>query len=208
MMGRAGLMAGWLAAALLSGCVSQSQYAQARDDAQASKEEARKALEARDGMQAVVIDQQKQIRTLQALGERRLDLLYRVDHIDLGNYTGGIAQDGQNVDYAVKVYLQPIDADGSVLKASGTVTVQLFDLAADPQKNLIAQYYWPVDQLSKQWASGFLAYHYSFLCPFVSPPQHPDVTVRVEFTDYLTGKTFSAQKLVKVRLAPATQPAK
>jgi ATP-dependent Clp protease protease subunit len=38
-------------------------------------------------------------------------------------------------------------------------------------------------------------------------PRHPDVTVRVQFTDELTGRQFTAQSVVKVDLPPTAQPA-
>ena len=39
-------------------------------------------------------------------------------------------------------------------------------------------------------------------------PKPPDVTVRVTFIDYLTGKTFTAQKVCRIDLPATTQPAK
>ena len=52
------------------------------------------------------------------------------------------------------------------------------------------------------WAfSGFMTNYYSFICPWKSsPPAHEEITVRVEFVDYLTGKSFTAQKTCKLQL--------
>ena len=65
-----------------------------------------------------------QIETLQDLGGRdRLSKLFTVDRIELGHYTGGY-QTGDHVgDAGIRVYLQPIDKQGSVLKAAGDVTI-------------------------------------------------------------------------------------
>ena len=107
------------------------------------------------------------------------------------------------------MYVKPIDQHGSVLKAAGQVTIELYDLAANPNENLIGKYEWTVDETAKRWFSGFVSYHYTFECPWPSsPPKHRQITVRVSFVDYLTGKTFTAQKLCKVNLPAAAQPAK
>ena len=195
---------------LAGGCVvDKREYDSLANELAESKASVRKLKQDTEGLQAVVTDQQKQIQALQELGERRLERLFHVQWITLGRYTGGVDLDGKPGDDGIKVYLHPADQDGSIIKAAGKVRIQLFDLAAEPKDNLIAQYEWPPEKLSKQWASGFMAYHFSFECPWKSaenPPRHDEITVRVEFIDYLTGKAFAAQKLCKVQLPPK-QPA-
>ena len=159
--------------------------------------------------------QDERILSLMNLGDKRLEKLYYVQKVDLGDYTGGISSDGGDQQDAVKVFLLPTDQDGAVIKAAGSVKIQLFDLAAPAEQNLIGECEFPIDEVRKHWSSGFLTYHYSFVCPWkktVLP--HEDLTVRVEFVDYLTGKHLTAQKVVKVKPAPAkpvnplpTQPA-
>jgi hypothetical protein len=175
----------------------------------------RKLEKDKDGLQTVIIDQQKQIRSLQALGgAKRLEKIYNVSKIAIGRYTGGVDTDGVVGHDAIKVFLRPIDQDGSTLKAAGDVKIQIFDLALPEKEVLIGEYKWPVDKISKQWSGGFMTYHFSFVCPWkkASPPKHKKLTVRVEFLDYLTGKIFVAQKVCEVRVKPtpttATKPAK
>ncbi|MFB3891241.1 MAG: hypothetical protein ACE15C_04365 [Phycisphaerae bacterium] len=158
-----------------------------------------------------IAEQDKRILSLMALGDKRLDKLFHVKSVDLGSMTGGINTTGRQDagDDAIKVYVLPMDQDGSIIKAAGDVKVQLFDLAAPPDDNLVGECQWPVDQIGKFWSSGFFTYHYSFICPFKVTPKHAEITVRVEFTDYLTGKHYTAQKVCKIKLPPApeTQPA-
>ncbi len=196
------MAAAWATA---GGCLAnQKQYDQLRSELAESSEALRKLQESTDGLQTVVIDQQKQIRALQQLGDKRLERLFHVERIKLGRYTGGVDLDGAEGDDGIKVYLRTIDQDGSVVKAAGDVKIQLFDLAAKPENNLVGQYNWQAEQISKRWSSGFMTYHFSFECPWpAAAPGHDQITVRVEFTDYLTGKIFDAQKLCKVRLPPA-----
>ncbi len=171
------------------------------------QEQNRKLAEDNRQLQSVVATQQTQIKTLQKLGEKRMEKLFHVEQIELGKYTGGTDIDGNPGHEGIKVYLRPLDQHGSVIKAAGEVTVQLFDLAADPKENLIGRYHWSVEQVAKQWSSGFFTYHYSFLCPWKQSPGHDEITVRVEFTDYLTGRVFTAQKACEVKLPASNDSA-
>lgn len=155
----------------------------------------------------------RQILTLQALGEKRLEQLYTVKRIRLGASTCGGDTDGKQGDDAVKVVIEPIDQHGSVIKAAGRVSIRVFDLAAPEATNLLAESSHDPNTVTKHWVSGFMGGYFAFTCPLPAPPAHSELTVRVEFIEYLTGKTFTAQKVVKVDLPakpetqPATQPA-
>jgi hypothetical protein len=144
---------------------------------------------------------ERRIQTLLALGEKRLDLLFHVDHIKLGRYTAGVDLDDESGDDAVRVHLEPRDEHGSTIKAAGSVRIQLFDLAADEGEHLLFTCEYPVEKVADYWASGFITNHYKFDCRWKQPPAGPKVTVRVEFTDYLTGRKFTAQKVAEVKLA-------
>ncbi|RPI64583.1 MAG: hypothetical protein EHM48_00520 [Planctomycetaceae bacterium] len=150
--------------------------------------------------------QQERIQSLLGLGDKRLDKIFHTKSISLGAATGGVSTDGKDGHDAVKIYIQPMDQYGSVIKAPGEAKVQLFDLAAPLSQNLVGQCEMSVDQLAKNWAGGFFVYHYSFPCPFTTQPQHREITVRVVFVDYITGQEFSAQKTVQIQLRPVTQP--
>jgi len=143
--------------------------------------------------------QGQQLKTLLALGESRLEVIPHVATIKLGRYSGGIDTDGKPGDDAVKVYLTPIDQYGSPIKAAGDVTIQLYDLSAEPAHNLLGEYKWSAEEVMEHWAGGFITWHYRFVCPLRSgPPAQRQITVRAIFVEYLTGKTFSAQGVLKV----------
>jgi hypothetical protein len=159
-------------------------------------------------LKQTIADRDRQIQTLQQFDDKRMELLFRVERIELGRYTGGYDSDGQPGHEGIRVYLQPIDQQGSVIKSAGDVDIKVFDLAEPEANNLILQYRYGVDTIAEHWASGFLTYHYSFDCPWPAgqPPRHQELVLRVEFTDYLTGKTFVTEKPVTVDLP--TQQAK
>ena len=152
----------------------------------------------------------EQILALQNLGDKRLGRLYTVRRITLGSGTGGANTDDKPGDDAVKVNVAPIDQHGSVLKAAGSVKVQVFDLAAPQAKNLLAECNYDPNAAAKNWVSGLFSSYYGFTLPLpAEPPAHSELTVRAEFTEYLTGKTFTTQQIIKIALPPkpTTQPA-
>ncbi|MCJ7543751.1 MAG: hypothetical protein MUP47_04165 [Phycisphaerae bacterium] len=176
-----------------------------------SQRESRDLTRRYQELEETVGRQNEQIAILQNLGDKRLEKLFYVTSLEMGRRSGGVDKVGQDGDDAVIVYLQPVDADGHVIKAAGDVTVQLYDLANPPAENLIGEFHWPVEEMGKTWAGGFLgSSHFSLLCPWpAGPPAHNQITVRATFTDYLTGKTFTAQKIVSVHLpgaAPTPAP--
>jgi hypothetical protein len=157
-----------------------------------------------------LLQRDEQILALQNLGDKRLDRLYTVRRISLASGTGGASTDDKPGDDAVKVNVAPIDQYGSVLKAAGSVKVQVFDLAMPQAGNLLAECDYDPNVAAKNWSSGLFSSYYSFTLPLPAEPlAHSELTVRVEFTEYLTGKTFTAQQVIKVALPPkpATQPA-
>lgn len=150
---------------------------------------------------AIVNLQRKQIATLQKLGDKRLEKVFHVTAIKLDRLTGGADYDGKPGHDGVTVYLQPVDKQGHVIKAAGDIRIELFDLANPDGKRRIGEYRWDVDHAGKLWHGRFMTNHYTVKCPWrTKPPAHDEITVRVEFTDYLTGQVFRTQRLVKIRL--------
>lgn len=191
-----------LAGLFAAGCTyGNKQLDQARAELRQAREQNAKLTQQLEALQQTVADGQKQIQTLQGLGQKRMDLLFHVTGIKLGRYTAGVDVDGKAGDDGIRVYLRPVDRDGHAIKAAGAVTVELFDLAAKPDENLLARYDFSVEEIASYWSAGFMTYHYRFECPWKShPPANPEVTVRAAFTDYFTGKSFTAQKVCKVKL--------
>jgi hypothetical protein len=112
------------------------------------------------------------------------------------------------------VYLKPIDAEGDVIKATGEIEVQLWDLAGTPDELLVGQYLLDAVHARRLWYGRFLTKHYTIHCPWRDqPPPHDEVTVRVLFTDYVSGEVLTDQRVVKIhtitmpdRGAPAASP--
>ena len=193
-----------LTTAAIAGCEDlqrqqQIETEKQRDAALAHAEELGKEV---SELSTTVESQKKQIETLQGLGEKRLDNIFTVAAVEISRNSGGIDTDTTPGQDAVVVFLKPLDTNGDVLKAAGDVKIQLFDLAQPQNQTLYAEFTYPAKDISQYWAGGMLSNQYTFRCRFPegTAPAHPDINLRVTFTDYLTGQTFTAQKLLKLTL--------
>ncbi len=200
-------------AAIVGGCtVPVETHKKTLRDLDEARAELGRLKEDKRRLESSLVEKDKQIASLQALGEKRLAKMFHVRRIKLGRYTGGVDLDDKRGHDGVRVYVEPVDQHGTTIKAAGSVAIELYDLAAKGDAKLLGAYRWSADEAAKAWAS-FVVYHYRFDCRWKgAPPKHADITVRVEFVDYLTGKRFTTQRACKVELprdaSPATKPVK
>lgn len=197
----AAYVAGMLLVGFVAGCET-TELETLQADLRAANRDVERLEQTNKELAATIAERDERIDTLMGLGNKRLEKIPNVSRIELGRHTAGIDTDGLPVDDAVKIYMTPFDQDGTAIKAAGDITVQLYDLANEPDQTFLGEYKWNVDELKKLWSSGFMSYHYSLECPWLSgPPAHNEVTVRMTFVDYLTGRTFTAQAVAPVDLA-------
>ncbi len=131
--------------------------------------------------------------------------------IRLEGLSGGYDRDGEPGDEGVVLYVQPIDRDGSVIKATGTLDVKLFDLARPEGRMEIGSYHFDVEQTRQMWYGRMWTHHFTAYCPFPEGvfPVNGDVTAVVTFTDLLTGRALRVQQAFKIKprlSASATAP--
>ena len=97
------------------------------------------------------------------------------------------------------VYLRPIDDMGDVLKAAGAVKIELWNLNAKPAESLLKSWEIEPKDLKKKWSGSLLTSYYKL--PFdvnsILTGKEKEITLRVEFTDYLTGKILKEQRVIK-----------
>ena len=142
---------------------------------------------------------QKQIKTLHGLAEEvKLEDLYDVQRIKITKYTNLHDKDEDGKKETLIVYVQPTDRNGDIVKAAGSVDIQLLDLNEEgPQ--VLGQWNVTPGQLKKLWFNALLKTNYRLafdVADKVESFEEP-LTVNVTFTDYLTGKVFKEQKVIK-----------
>ena len=193
-----------IVAVILAGCAAKSEpSAQLMTENSRLESELRQARQTVSDQQGTIKELQSQADTLAELGPGgRLELLFQVEKISLGRYTGGTKLDDEPGDDGVRVYLSPQDAEGRTITAAGSVEIDVFDLAVKDE-SLLMSYSFDVAEVKERWRSGALANHYNFTCPWKdNPPAGDEVTIRVSFTDYLTGKTLTATKQCRIQQGP------
>lgn len=145
-------------------------------------------------------DLQKQINTLHGLEDDvKLKDLCDLQRVRITKYTNLFDKDKDGKKETLIVYIQPIDQDGDIIKTPGDVHVQLLDLDKDKDPALLGKWHITPNKLRKLWFNAVLKTHYRLtfdVSQKVETFQEP-LTVTVTFTDYLTGKVFDEQRLIK-----------
>jgi hypothetical protein len=145
----------------------------------------------------------KQMEALAGLpGEKRAESIYRLKEVKIGRYTNLYDEDknpGAPGKETLIVYVQPIDETGDVIKAAGAVDVQLWDLNKPSAEALVGKWNVEPNELKKMWFDSIALTGYrlkydvgSLVGKFDKP-----LTVKIAFTDYLSGKVFTEQKAIK-----------
>lgn len=146
-------------------------------------------------------DLEKNVQTLSGLPQGTApNRIYTLKSIKITKYTNiydkDEVKDGKKETFIV--YIQPIDSHGDLIKAAGIVNIQLWDLNKKTPDALLAE--WDIDsqQLKKLWYSSMLSTNYRFDYNIAEKitNEPPTLTVKVKFTDILTGKILEAQKLI------------
>jgi len=144
----------------------------------------------------------KQIQVLSGLEAGVMpEDIYRLKRIKITRYTNFYDKDKDKDGKKEKliVYIQPLDTNGDIIKAAGAVDVQLWDLNKAGGEALLGQWTVKPDELKKLWFATVLIINYRLtfdVADIVDKFDEP-LTVKVTFTDHLSGKVFKEQKVIK-----------
>ena len=191
-----------VACIITSGCEDISRELQLEKQLESERTKNRSLTDKVEILTDNISAKNAQLDNLLKLKPNRLSKLFTLKKITIGSHSGGIDTDKKPGHDAIKILIKPVDKDGHVLKTAGDVTIRFFDLASEKSEEiLLAEFNFPVEKIGKHWSGGLFTNHYSFSCP-IPEGKRPvsEITVRVAFVEYLTGKTFSAQKLCKIKL--------
>lgn len=188
-----------ICALLLTGCAGPNQAnIELRRKNQELEEKIQSMQAQLDADAQTIKAMEAKLGTLPTLPKDRLDKLFTVHSIRLNKLTGGADFDGKAGDDGLKVYVTPLDDQGQQLKAAGSFVIEAFDLAATPPA--IGKWEFDVSAARESWNGTAFSYQYVLKCPWQTPPQHDELTVKVTFRDELTGRQVHEQSVVKVTL--------
>ncbi len=142
----------------------------------------------------------EQIQVLSSLPkETRPENIYSLSSVKITRYTNLYDKDKDGKKETLIVYIQPIDQDGHIIKAAGTVDVELLDLNKPDGPVVLSKWQVTAQELRKLWFKTLLTLNYRLTFQVgdkVGDFKEP-LTVKITFTDYLTGKVFKELKVIK-----------
>ncbi len=148
----------------------------------------------------------RQIEALSALPQESRKNFYALQAARITRYTGFYDKDEDGRREKLIVHIQPVDRDGNVFKAAGTVNVQLWNLNNPSAQALLGQWQIGPAELHTLWFDALLStsYRLTFDAPVTVETLAEPLTVKITFTDYLTGQIFTDQHVIEPR-ADSTQ---
>ncbi len=151
--------------------------------------------------QAEIEQLRAQIRSLSALPKDQSNNPYEVMTLRIAKISNFFDKDSDGRQEKLVVYVQPVDVEGDIIKAAGTVTVQLWNLNNPNGEALLGEWQVEPAELRKLWFSSFTTgYRLTFDRPEGLELLSQPLTVKVTFTDYLTGETLQAQQVITPKL--------
>ncbi len=144
----------------------------------------------------------QQVQVLSGLPkEVKLENLNRLENVKIGRYTGFFDKDKDGKKEKLIVYIQPVDEQGDTIKAVGAVDVQLWDLNKAGSEALLDEWRVESNELKELWFATLITINYrlTFDVADIIESLEESLTVKVTFTDYMTGKVFKEQKVIKAR---------
>jgi hypothetical protein len=186
--------------ALITGCESANNTSSLTEEIKTLKQEKSELTSLAERLKAENAQLDKQVRTLSGLPEdKRGENLYPLESVKIGRYTDLYDKDGNGSKEKLIVYIQPLDEQGDVVKTAGAVDVQLWNLNNRADKALLGQWRVAQEELKKVWFATLITINYRLTFDVAGIVESFDepLTVKVTFTDYISGKVFEAQKAIK-----------
>ena len=151
--------------------------------------------------QAKMLLKQKdqQIENLQNLPADYLKDITSAHKIDLGRYTRFEDTNGDTNADTLMVYLNISDKHGDKVKVGGVCIIELWDLDAPEDRNLVKTWVFTPSEFEKHW-DGILGASYRFKLSLGEYKMSKDsLTIKCKYKELLTGEVFEIQKLVNIR---------
>lgn len=185
---------------IITGCENSNIKSPLIDEIKALKQEKTQLREQIEASEKEVEQLKEQVHVLSGLpGEEKAENLYNVQIIKVTRYTNLYDKDDDGRYEKLIVYLQAIDEEGDVVKATGSVDVQLWDLDKEGDKALLGKWHVGAGELKKLWFSTIVTTNYrmTYDVSEIISEYKEALTVKVTFTDYVTGKVFKEQKEIR-----------
>lgn len=195
-----------LAAVAVASCRSPNQVTiNLRKEKQSLETEIDQLKADREVDRARIRGLEQRIGTVPTLPQSRLNQMFTVHSIKLGQLTGGANLDpAKPGDEGVRVDLIPLDDNGDPIKATGHVTVEVFDLH-DNQPRSIGKWEFSAAQMKETWRSLGPIHEFVLDCPWQKIiPHDAKLVLKVKFIDELTQRIFEKVEQITINPPPVT----
>lgn len=142
----------------------------------------------------------QQVETLSALDkELRTEAISTLEGITISKRTKLFDKDEDGIYETLVVIVVPFDDAGDRVKAAGQVEVQLWNLEGQPGVARLGKWTVSPEQLKTKWMGMLLTayYRFEFDVAGLITEDTKELTVKVVFTEYIKGKIFRAQHVIK-----------
>ena len=142
----------------------------------------------------------EQVETLAAVDrDLREEVISTLERIEISKRTQLFDKDNDGLVETLVVIVAPFDDAGDKVKAPGEVEVQLWDLDALPDDARLAKWTVEAEELKGRWMGMMLTDYYrlEFDVAGLVKEEAKELTVKVIFTDYVKGRIFRGQHVVK-----------
>ncbi len=144
---------------------------------------------------------------LQTLPPDRLAQVFTAARLEIQSSSDTYDPDGKGLS-AFRIFLRTYTNDGQIAPASGTLTVEAFELPAAPtEPRRLGTWTFTPQEMKKNWYTGLGLNHFALTCPWQTHPTQDAIVFKARLQDALTGMTLQAQLDKKISL-PAPMPAK
>ncbi len=143
-----------------------------------------------------------QVNVLSKLpSEARIEHLYDLQKIKITRYTNLYDKDKDGKKEKLIVYIKPVDEQGDIVKATGAVDVELWNLDKNDGEAKLGSWHVTPEELKTLWCATLITINYRL--PFdvgdKITGKEKELVVKVTFTDYPSGKVFKEQKIIRPR---------
>jgi len=144
----------------------------------------------------------KEVETLSSLpGDKRAEAIYHLKAVRISGYSNIFNENkaAGSPEKKLVVYVQPEDETGDVIKAAGAVEIQLWDLNKKESDAMLGQWRIEPNELKKLWLQTMMAtgYRFSFDVTKLVDKFDKPLTIRMTFTDYLSGRVFTEEHIIR-----------
>jgi hypothetical protein len=188
--------------AALAGCGGGTEIISLSDQLELTRKEKNKLADQLEQSRADNEQLKKQLTTLSGVREEAtFDDIHSIERVEIANYTNLYDKTDDGKMETLIVYLKPSDAQADIIKASGAVDVELWDLSKPGAEAQLGKWHVKPDELKKLWFAtlGTINYRLKFDVTGKIEKYDEPLTVKVTFTDHLSGKSFTEQKVIKAK---------